>query len=521
MSLIYEIEGQQVEVDKELSEAEIDEIAANIRSSAPQPAQPERSTMQNLGRQLGLAGRGVAKSALGGFGIADMLIDPIQAAAGMETTAQGRDKLLDMIGFPKPEGGLEENVQTGIDVMTSIGGQARAAQELTKPITGLLQRQGAAKNVSLMLGDDVGQQIAAGVPAAMVADQVATMATDNGVDPFETGALALSAGLLAGLTGAKSYRGVTKDKIPLFTPEMAKNQARSSYAKVSEAGVDIKGTSLTKVVDDIQARLISEGGLIPELPAHKDILTRLNPIRTAAQTGKVSFNNLDTMRSDLVTTIRETQDPAQKRMLSMVLDDLDQKIGTLQPNDIIGGKGTKLSEALSSVREARDAWRRAAKASIFEDALEVATRKGVDPKGREGEIIRKNFENLYANKKKMKLFSEDEQEAIKRVASGGDGLTQLLNYAARFNPQRSQLMTVGYVGTAGLGGGLPAIGAAAAGYGADVALRQIQQQAAKNVISQISSGKTPQPRSNQAWRALVEAEAQRIESMSQEPMVAP
>jgi hypothetical protein len=144
-----------------------------------------------------------------------------------------------MIGFPKTETPLEENIQTGIDVMTSIGGQAKAAQQLTKPITGLLQRQGAAKNVSLMLGDDVGQQIAAGVPAAMVADQVATMATDNGVDPFETGALALSAGLLAGLTGAKSYRGVTRDKIPLFTPEMARNQARSSYTKVSEAGVDI------------------------------------------------------------------------------------------------------------------------------------------------------------------------------------------------------------------------------------------------------------------------------------------
>jgi hypothetical protein len=371
-----------------------------------------------------------------------------------------------------------------------------------------------------MLGDDVGQQIAAGVPAAMVADGIVDLSTQLGVDPVETGIIALSSGLLAGMVGAKSYRGVTKDKVPLFTPEMAREQARASYDKVKQAGVEIKGTSLTKTVDDIQARLIAEGGLIPELPAHKEILTRLTPLRTAAQTGKVSFTNLDTMRSDIVTTIRETQDPAQKRMLSMVLEDLDQKIGTLQPNDIIGSKGTQLGEALSSVREARDAWRRAAKASIFEDALEAATRKGVDPKGREGEIIRKNFENLYANKKKMKLFSEAEQEAIKRVAAGGDGLDKALNYLARFNPQRSQLMTAGYLG-ASLGVSPYALGLAGVGLASDVGLRKLQQQAAKNVISEIASGKIPQPRSDQAWRALVEAEAQRIESMNQEPMVAP
>jgi len=438
----------------------------------------------------------------------------------METTAQGRDRLLDMLGFPQPETPLEENVQTGIDVMTSIGGQARAAQQLAKPITGLLQRSGTAKNVSLMIGDDVGQQLAAGVPAAMVADQIATMASDNDVDPLETGILALTGGLLVGLTGAKSYRGLTRDKIPVFTPEMAKNQARASYTKVKEAGVDIKGQTLTKAVDDIETRLLAEG-LLPEIPAHREVLAQLGPFKTAAATGKVSFENLDTLRSQISTAAREAGNDTQRRLLGIILDELDQKIGTIQPNDLIGSTGTQLGKALSSVREARDAWRRAAKASIFEDALEVATRKGVDPKGREGELIRKNFENLYANKNKMKLFSEAEQEAIKRVASGGNGLTQLLNYAARFNPQRSQLMTVGYVGTAGLGGGIPAMLGAAGGYGADVALRQIQQQAAKNVISQISSGKTPQPRSNQAWRALVEAEAQRLESMNQEPMVAP
>jgi hypothetical protein len=484
----------------------------------------QRSTLQNVGRNLGLGVRGVAKSALGGFGLADMFIDPIQAAAGMETTAQGRDKLLDMIGFPKTETPLEENIQTGIDVMTSIGGQAKAAQQLTKPITGLLQRPGTAKNVSLMIGDDVGQQLAAGVPAAMVADQIADVAIGMDADPYMTGIWALSTGLLVGIAGGSTYRRVTREKVPLFTPEMAREQARASYDKVKQAGVDIKGPTLTKAVDDIQARLIAEGGLIPELPAHQEIITRLKPIRLAAQTGKVSFSDLDTMRSDIVTTIRETNDPAQKRMLSMVLDGIDQKMGTLQPNDVIGSKGTQLGEAMSSVREAREAWRRGAKASILEDALEAGIRRGEAPTGREGEIIRKNFENLYANKKKMKLFSKEEQEAIKRVASGGKGFEQLLNYTARFNPQRGTLAMFGSLGAAAYD---PFIGipVAAGGIASDKLLQNMQRNAARNVMSQVASGKIPQPRSSQKWRALVEAETQalqaQIEQQYQESQIAP
>lgn len=517
MALIYEIEGQQVEVDKELTEAEIDEIAANIRSSVPQPEAPQRSTLQNIGRQIGLTGRGVAQSALGGFGVADLLIDPLQAAAGMETTAQGRERLLDTLGFPRPEGRLEENVQTGLDVMTSIGGQVRAAQELTRPLVGLLQGTGTTQRVALTVGDDLAQQLAAGVPAAMLADQVAVAASESGADPLETGALALSAGLLAGLTGAKAQRRLTREKVPLFTPEMAKNQARESYTKVKEAGVSLKPASLRKVVDEIEGTLKkAEGGFYPDaLPEHGKVKGVLDSFRQISDSGPISFETLDKLRSDALSMARESTDPSTRRLMGQVVEGIDIKMSSLQPSDLQSGGRAALGEALSSVREARNAWRRSAKATVLEDALEAATRRGVAPTGKEGEIIRKNFENLYANKKKMKLFTKEEQEAIKRVAAGGKGLEQLLNFTSRFNPLRGTLPALGTA--AGIGINPAFTGSlAATGIASDIVLTQMQRNAAKNVMSQIASGNIPRPRSNQAWRALVEAEMQTMQSMTEE-----
>jgi hypothetical protein len=427
-----------------------------------------------------------------------------------------------MIGFPKPEGGLEENVQTGIDVMTSIGGQARAAQELTKPITGLLQRQGAAKYVSLRVGDDVGQQLAAGVPAAMVADSMADWAQEQGADPAATGALALGSGLLAGVVGAKTQRGLTRQKVPLFTPEMAKNQARASYDKVKQAGVSIKPDAITSVMDDIQLNLKqAEGGFYPEaLPEHAKVQGMLDSFRNVAKSGPMNFETLDQIRSDALKLARESTDLSTRRLMGQVVEGLDVRMSNLQPSDLQSGGKASLGEALSSVKEAREAWRRGAKATILEDALEAATRRGVAPTGREGEIIRKNFENLYANKKTMKLFTKEEQEAIKQVASGGKGLEKALNFTARFNPQRSTLMQAGTLGATVMNP-VAGVGVGTVGFLSDQALQGLQRQAAKNVMSQIASGKIQQPRSTSTWRALVEAEAQRIESMSQEPMVAP
>lgn len=518
MAIIYEIEGEQVEVEQPLTEAEIDEIAANIKATTYQ----EPSLVESLGRQAGLAGRALAKSALTGFGVAPILIDPFQNLAGVQTTSQAAENVLNRLGFPQPETNIEQAVGTGIEAAAGIGGQAKGALAAAKGI-----RAGTTQsNVLLKVGEDLGQQLATGVPASMVADQIASVADDNNADPTATALTSLAGGLLAGIAGGKAYRASTSPKIPLFTPEMARNEARAAYTKVKEAGIGIKPSFVEGMVSDIEASLAkSEGGYYPNaIKEHgqvKNLLDNFRVIAKSEDVSNISFETLDKLRSDALTFARESSDKATKRLMGQVVEGIDAKIGTLQPANLVSGTKEGLGKSLVDVRTAREAWRRNAKATILEDALEEAIRRGVTPTGKEGEIIRKKFENLYADKKKMKLFNKEEQEAIKRVASGGRGLEVLLNFTARFNPQRSMLVQAGTLAGTAVSPSV-ALPLAATGYFSDVALERIQRTAAKNVLSQIASGKIQKPRTDVRWRALVEAEARALqaqEERAQEPQI--
>jgi hypothetical protein len=514
----YEItapEGATQEQVLEYAKAQFatpDESAAETQRLASQPAPQPRSTAEELARQVGLTARGGAKSVMSGFGLGTMVADPLLQMAGQKPASQAIDETLTAIGFPEPEGAVEKGVQTGLEVMTSIGGQAKAAELLSKTAS---LAPTLSKKVAATVSDDIGQQLAAGVPAATVGDTVFRIATENGIDPAEAGGYALATGVLTGLVTGKGYRGLTAQKQPIFTPEMAKREAAVAYDKVAQMGVTVKPKPITDALDDIQRNLSqTEGGFYPNaIPEHGTVQRLLDEYRTVAKAGPMTFQSLDKLRSNLITLSRETKDASTRRLLGQVVDGIDLKISNLQPSDLAGGKGA-LKDVLSTVRDARAAWRRGAKATILEDALGVALRKGEAPAASTGELIRTNFKNIYADKKKMKLFTADEQEAIRKVVAGKQSLETLLSFAARFNPQRSQLMAGG-LAAGSVANPYVGVPLAVTGFAADKGLAELQKRAAQQVMSQIASGQIPQPRSNASWRALVEAQMQAMQPVEQ------
>lgn len=463
-------------------------------------------------RQLGLAGRIMAKSGMSGFGVGTAVVDPFLQMAGLPTASESIDKTITAVGLPEAQGAMEKGVQTAGEVVASIGGQAKAATMLPQAAA-LVPTLG--QKVSSVLSDDIGQQLAAGVPAAVVGDFVANKAVEAGMSPVEAGGYALASGVLTGLITGKGYRTATQKKTPLFTPEMAKQQATEAYDKVAKMGVQVKPKPITDALDDIQKNLAqAEGGFYPNaIPEHTTVQRILDEYRTVAQTGPMSFQALDKLRSNLITMARETKDASTRRLLNQVTEGIDYRISTLQPSDLAGGKGA-LKDVLSTVRDAREAWRRGAKATILEDALGAAMRRGEAPTASVGELIRNNFKSIYADKKKMKLFTPDEQEAIRKVVAGKQSLENLLSFAARFNPQRSQLMAGGLAAGSVMN---PAVGipVGVGGFVADKSLAALQRQAAQQVMSQIASGKIPRPRSDANWRALVEAQMQAMQPATQ------
>ena len=466
-----------------------------------------------LGRQVGLTARTAVTglSALPAL-VADPLAKIVNQAVGREVFPSQYGVAADVMGLPKPQNQLERVVQAGGEALAGVGGQAALAKQ-------------AGTALLAPFAQDVGQQAAVGAPAAMAAQATTDRASEVGFSPGANFAATLSVGLLAGLAGGKTQRKLTADTTPVVTMDDVKQKATSAYSRVDQSGVSIKPLPILKTLDDIETSLVKNENFNPLMDTHKPVKQVLDLMRSMTGTQRMSFTQLDQLRQAASSLARESKDPATRRLASKVVEGLDNKVTTLQPTDLISGRG-KLGDAVSDIKEARDSWRRVSKATVIEDALNIAEARALDPKSSEGELIRNQFKVLATNKNKMRLFNKEEQTAIRKVISG-EGSERILSLAARFNPARNQLIS-GLTLGASMTNPVAAITAgsvAAGGLAADVALARIQRQAAQNVVSQILAGSIPRPSSNVAWRALVEAEVQALqgqaEQANQEPMMAP
>jgi hypothetical protein len=471
---------------------------------------------KELVRQLGLT----ARAGLTGLsGIPAMAADPLakiaNQAIGREVFPSQYDVLANAMNLPKPANQTERLVQAGTEALAGVGGQARVAQQ-------------AGSAMLSPFTQDIAQQAAVAAPAAVAAQATSDRATDVGFSPLANFAATLAVGTLAGAAGGKAQRKLTADKTPPVTMDEVKQRASAAYSRVDNSGVSIKPQPILKTIDEIETSLINNENFNPAMDTHKPVKQVLDLMRSMTGTQRMSFTKLDQLRQSASALTRESNEAATRRLASKVVEGLDNKITSLQPKDLMSGRGA-LGETLTDIKEARDAWKRVSKATVIEDALNIAEARALDPRASEGELIRNQFKNLAANKNKMKLFNKDEQEAIRRVVSG-EGAERILALAARFNPARNQLVSGLTIGASMTNPVAAATAGAVAGTGvaADVTLGRIQRKAAENVVSQILAGNIPQPRSTSSWRALVEAEVQALQNQAeqqqqqqQEPVVAP
>jgi hypothetical protein len=450
-------------------------------------AQPQRSMLAEAGRQVGLTARA---GITGATAIPAMMADPVAAGinqlAGrkvMELPSQGIQNLMTAAGLPSPETGLERAVQAGTSAMAGVPAQAALSgtSAALAPLRQNLPQQVAAAG--------------AGGTAAQKTQEVVQEATDN---PIASVIAGLAAGTVAGSLGAKGLASATSKREPLMTLDEIKRRAQQSYSKMEEQGIFIKPKSVLDNFNTIEEKLIAQN-FNSKLDDHRPVAQVLEKVREMTGTQRVPFTKLEQMRSAL-NDLRGAKEPATRKYAGQAVAELDSYIAQLKGSDIIAGKGN-VGTAVKAVQDARKDWRNLSRASVLEDALNVAEAKALDPKASEGELIRRQLINLAGNKDKMRSFSERERNAIKSVASG-PAVDPLLSLLARFNPERSQLVTAGTAFTAGTN---PALAAAVSGTGfaADKLQSAMRQRSLNRLISDVSQGTLPQIPENMAWRGML------------------
>jgi hypothetical protein len=473
--------------------------AARLRATEQTPPPQGRSMVDELGRQVGLTARAGYEAFTAP---ATAVLEAGRTAYNLGAEALGAESrlpsfyteqqkaLTGTLGLPEPEGKIERAVNLGAQSMASTAAAAKALP-----------------NVAAFADDLVRQIPAAGV-AGLVSQPVAEIVKDfTGSDLAALIASAGVAAVSAAGTG-KAISAAQQAKTPLYTMAEVKQRASKSYQAMDDAGVVLKPTSTQGMLTDIKTAL-DDARMVKGTAQATELNARIAQVQSMIDKNGVSFTAFEKMRG-IFNDLKTSKDPDIRRLGGIAVNKIDNYISNVNGKDLIAGQGG-IDKAVASVVSARKDWRNASRASILDDALNVAEARALDPKASESELIRRGFINIAADKNKMNAFTKNEQNIIKSVAKGGS-LDPLLSSLARFSPLRSQLVTAGAIPAytqmpattmAVLGGGLAA----------DVGQGMLRSRAAQQAVRQIASGAVPTPQPNLAYRGLLSSPAIDLNSL--------
>lgn len=474
---VYEYEGKFYDLPDGLTnEQAISRIESHLGiKQAPQ----EPSMMSQVGRQAGLAGRALyegftapATAVLEGVrGATNLGLGLIGSERRVPSVAQAQSQMLTGAGLPMPETGVERATQAGMQALTGAAGMARA-----------------------LPGTVFGQDLARQLPAAAVTGATAEPIAEKTKEITGSDLAATAAGVgLGALLGSSAGRGVGSliDRIdagkqPVATIDSVRQAAQRAYNSVSEQGIVLGQPSAQAMVKNVRNALDDARYLPENAPDVQNVLKRFEAVTSR---GNVKFDDIDQLRQ-MANDLKANQDPNIRRLSGVMVKEIDDFVARLSPKDVVAGEGG-IDEAVKTLSNARKDWRNLSRATTIDDILNTAEVRASNPNASESELIRQGFIRLAANKEKMRVFSQDEQNAIKAVAKGGS-LDPLLSFVAKFDPTRRNVLGAGAVGAAAYKPevALPLIGA---GVGAEAMQDLLRRRNAQRLMSSLLTGSVQPP----------------------------
>jgi hypothetical protein len=203
--------------------------------------------------------------------------------------------------------------------------------------------------------------------------------------------------------------------------ETLANQATDLYAKTKASGTAFKPNVFSAEMGQIGADL-RQLGYHPDL--HPDIKVALKELKDTKK--PKDMLELQSLREFIANA--QNSDNSKQRMLATVLKDkFDDYIVNAGPEAI----ASKTSEGAKTWQQARDTYSRLRKSEVFTDMLD---RSEIDKSGMGVEKSLTNQLRAFAkDSKKMRLFTAEEQQAIRQAAKGGN-VQNILSQFGRFAP---------------------------------------------------------------------------------------
>jgi len=253
--------------------------------------------------------------------------------------------------------------------------------------------------------------------------------------------------------------------------------SRNLFTSARESGVELNAKDFATNMAGIGKELRNEGydpRLYPKLAVALDEMTQSGIPK--------DFNELSTLRK-FIQGAQKSADPDERRLATILKDDFDTYVSNIPESSVVGGS----KEGLKQWKEARDTYSRLSKSEVFTDMLENAQidKSKFSMSGIENSLAQQ-LRQLAKNDKKMRLFTSEEQDAIKAAAKGGAG-QNALRFIGKFAPTSAVSSIPALLATSVSGPvGLAATGAA---MGARVAATQLRKNDVNKLAALMRSSK--------------------------------
>lgn len=386
-----------------------------------------RTTMEQVQHVAGVAGRGIAPVAAGAaigapFGpagsLAGMLSLPLaelgtQAANvvlpkqyQIPSPVSAVENLLTKLGLPQAETMPERMLQAASGATGGAVSQVRGAAELAKTGTTELGRK-----IAEQFAAAPGRQIIAAGPSAAAAQFVGE---ETGNPLYGAGA-GMATGAVLG-TGARGRVGPTAEELAA--------RSSQSYEKAAQSGIEFNNKAFRTSMAGIVGGLRQEGYSPTAYPKIQAIAKELTNGRPK------DFIELQALRK-IIQGAQKSADETERMLATNLKDKFDEYVINAPASHFTGTNNKAGAEAW---QQARTEYSRMKKGEIFDEMLKNAeldvskfTQSGAE------NSMAQQLRQLAKNKSKMRLFTEEERNAITAAAKGGPA-QNLLKFFGRFAP---------------------------------------------------------------------------------------
>lgn len=225
-----------------------------------------------------------------------------------------------------------------------------------------------------------------------------------------------------------SGKGATSEKPQVLSTPEIRAQSDALYKAADASGIVIKNDTFGNLVGDIQRTMARQGFDKDIQPKAAAALRRLQS--DVEDGANPTLSQMDILRQ-VARGAATSADSNERRISRIIVSKIDDFMGALTPNDVIGGDTANGPQFLT---QARQLWAQKAKGEqidqLFEKALNTAPNYSAS--GFEN-ALKNQFKTLANNPNRMRQFTPDEQSAILDVVRGGDAQSAMRKLG-KFSP---------------------------------------------------------------------------------------